>query len=115
MPVDVGAELAQHRDQDRRRADAVAVVVAVHRDPRAACDVPEHELDGRADAAELARPVRIGRRQERARCSGIVEAAPRKYLGDHAAAPELALEHVDRPGRNWRDLDDRLDEHDPRD
>ena len=32
MPVDLGAELAQHGDGQRRRADAVDVVVAVHAD-----------------------------------------------------------------------------------
>ena len=45
VPVDVGAERAERTDEDRRRADAVAVVVAVHGDDRARSDMAENELD----------------------------------------------------------------------
>ena len=92
VPVDLRAEFAQCRDEDRRRTDAVTVVVAVHGDRRATRDVAEHQLDGLRHSPERSWPVSLGRVEELTRSSRVVEPAPREHLREHAAHAELALE-----------------------
>ena len=55
--IDVGAELAQRQHRERRRADAVDVVVAVDADPLAALGGRAQPLDGRRHVAEEERVV----------------------------------------------------------
>ena len=58
VPVDVGAELAQDRDRERGRADAVGVVVAVHADALAAIDGGADRCAGFLHVAEQERVMR---------------------------------------------------------
>ena len=67
QPVALGAQLAQRADQDRRRADAVDVEVAVDGDPLARLDRREDPLDDRRHRAELARVVGLVGLEEGAR------------------------------------------------
>ena len=99
VPVDLAAELAQRRDEDRRRADAVAVVVAVDRDPRAARDVAEHELDGRRRCRGTRRGgARLDASRNSRAASGSAEPAPRQHLREHAAR-RRARARASRPPR----------------
>ena len=91
-PVDVGAERAQHPDEDRRRADAVDVVVAVDRDPPAGPHVVEHERADLVDAGERRRVVALVGGEPGARGTGILQAAADEHLRERVADPELALE-----------------------
>ena len=93
-PVDVGAERAQRAHQDRRRAHAVDVVVAVDRDARAARDVAEDQLrqPRRARRSARAACALLGR-QERARRVRLAKPAPHEHLRERAstrAPPQAA-------------------------
>ena len=91
-PVDVGAERAQHADEDRRRADPVDVVVAVDRDAPARAHVVEHALADGVDAGERRRVVPLARGQPGPRGAGVGQAAPHEHLCRRVAHAELALE-----------------------
>ena len=52
VPADVGAELPQTDDGERRRADPVDVVIAVHADPCAGRDRSLNRAAGALDVAE---------------------------------------------------------------
>ena len=80
VPVDVGAERAQRAHQHGGGADAVDVVVAVHRDARAACDVGEDPRCAFAQAAERVERVAHVGVEERARRRRIAEPAPDQHL-----------------------------------
>ena len=72
VPVDVGAELAQEQDGERRRRDAVDVVIAVDADAPALRDRGADALARRAHVAEQERVVRRGSPvEERARFLGV--------------------------------------------
>ena len=70
MPGDVGVKLAQQQHGERRRADAVGVVVAVHADARTGLDRGDDRLDRLTHVAEgegivarqraLEEPARLG-------------------------------------------------------
>ena len=70
MPRDVGVQLAQQQDGERRRADAVGVVVAVHADARTCLDRGDDRLDRLTHVTEgkgivarqrpLEEPARLG-------------------------------------------------------
>ena len=64
VPVHLGAEAPQAADDDRGRADAVDVVVAVDRDPRPRPHVAEDEVHRGRHAAERARRVLVGGLEE---------------------------------------------------
>ena len=72
VPADVGAELAQRLDRERRGAHAVDVVVAVHDDPAA---VRDRVLDGAQASAIAPSAQRIVQRplelEERARLGRV--------------------------------------------
>jgi hypothetical protein len=57
MPRDVGAELAQEQHRQRRCADPVGVVVAVHADPSPGLDRGGQDIDRLAHVAERERVV----------------------------------------------------------
>jgi hypothetical protein len=82
MPGDVGlalslcAELAQQQHGERRRADAVGVVVAVHADARAGVDGGDDRLDGLAHVAERERIVARQRALEEPARLGLVAEPP---------------------------------------
>ena len=57
VPHDVGAELPEKEDGQRRRADAVDVVVAVHADPNALRDGGADPADGHLHVSEQGRVV----------------------------------------------------------
>ena len=80
MPDDVGAELSQGEDRERRRADAVDVVVAVDADPLTAVDRRAEPLDGRGHVTEQERVVRdrLGL-EERARGVRLVAAPAHEH------------------------------------
>ena len=76
MPRDVGAELAQEQDGERRRADTVGVVVAVDADARTRLDRRRDRLDRLAHVAEQKRVVPRERAvEEPARARRVGEAA----------------------------------------
>ena len=52
-PLDVGSKVSQRTHEDRSRADAVNVVVAVNQDRRTCLDVAERELNGLINSLEL--------------------------------------------------------------
>ena len=95
-PVDDGAERAQGPDHDRRRADAVDVVVAVDGDPAARRDGGEDQLAGLVDPRERRRIVRLAGLEEGPHLRGLGQAAADEHLGQHVPDPELALERERR-------------------
>ena len=92
VPVDVGAERPQGADEDRGRADAVDVVVAVDGDPRAARDVAEDHPRAVAQAAEGVERVRVLGGEEALRRGGIAQPAAHQHLREHVRDPQLAAE-----------------------
>ena len=94
VPVDVGADRAQRPDQDRGRAHAVDVVVAVDRDPAAAAHVGEDLLGGVAQAAEGVQRVLVGARQERARGGRLAHPAAHEDLREHVRHAQLGGQAV---------------------
>ena len=92
QPVALGAQLAQRADQDRRRADAVDVEVAVDGDPLAARDRGEDPLDDRRHRVELGRVVRLVGLEEGPRLLGRAVAAPDQGDRDRLAQPQLVGE-----------------------
>ena len=103
-PVDVGAERAQDADEDRRRADAVDVVVAVDRDAPARAHVVEHARADGVDAGELrtgrgARrpPARRARRRDR---PGRGARAPAPSGGSRRARARARARRRRRTGRS---------------
>ena len=82
QPVAIGAQLAQGRDQDRSRGDAVDVVVAVHGDELAARDrIPDHR-HRLAHPGEEGWVVGVGGREERPRLLGRAASPPHERDGD---------------------------------
>ena len=81
-PLDFGAKIAQCAHEDRRRADAVNVVVTVNQNRRAGSDVAERELDRVADLRKIARLVVIACAEELPRLSGVAQAAAHEQLRD---------------------------------
>jgi hypothetical protein len=108
VPVHGGAEVAQHADEDRRRGDAVDVVVAVDRDPRAGADVAQDDLDSLGHPGEGGRVVAVLRVEERGRRGGIGEPAADQDLGEHVRDAEVALQRGDVAHRARRDVETRL-------
>jgi hypothetical protein len=94
-PVDVGAERAQHADEDRRRADAVDVVVAVDRDPAGRVHVLEHERGGDVHPGEGRRIVALVGGKPGAGGVRLAQAAAHEHLRDRVADAEVALERED--------------------
>jgi hypothetical protein len=90
VPADLGAQRPQHQDGQRRRADAVGVVVAVHADPLAALGRGQDAVTGGAHVAQqqrvVARPLRL---EEGAGGSRIAVAAAQQHLGHGAADAQL--------------------------
>jgi hypothetical protein len=95
-PVHVGTECAQDHNEDRGRADAVDVVVAVHGDPRSRLGVAEYERARVVDPGEVRRVVTFARFQKRTRRVWIAQPAAHKHLRERVADLELALEREDR-------------------
>ncbi len=91
-PVGVGAERAQQPDEDRRRADAVDVVVAVDRDPPAGPHVVEHKRADIVDAGERGGFVTLVGCEPGACGTGVLQAAAYEHLRERVADPELAFE-----------------------
>ena len=87
VPVDVRAERAQRAHQDRGRADAVDVVVAVHGDPRGP-RWPRIRRGGLASPARRRADALAGG-QERARRLRLAEPAAHEHLRQHVRAAEL--------------------------
>ena len=89
VPADLGAELAQRLDGERRRADAVDVVVAVHHDAPA---VGDRVLDRRAGIGHRPERERVVQRplevEEGPRLGRIAEPAPHEHLGGDARDAE---------------------------
>ena len=92
VPVDVGAERPQGADEDRGRADAVHVVVAVDGDPRAARDVAEDHPGAVAEAAEGVERVRVLGGEEALRRDRVAQPAAHQHLREHVRDPQLAAE-----------------------
>ena len=90
QPVALGAQLAQRADQDRGRADAVDVVVAVHGDPAPGGDRGPDPLDHLRHRVELERVVVLGRGEERSRLLDRPVAAPDQGDGDRLGEAEPA-------------------------
>ena len=92
-PAHVGAEIAQHADQQERRRDAVGVVVAVYRDGLAASQRP---VDARACLGHAGHEVRVVHAelgvQEGPRRGGIAEPAAHQHLGQHFAHAEVGCQ-----------------------
>ena len=84
LPDGIRAEGAQRSQEDRRRADAVHVVVAEHGDAGAAPDVGADQLGGRRDTRQGQRVVALVGVQERAGILDGREAAPRQDRADRA-------------------------------
>ena len=80
VPADVGADLPQRQHGERRRADAVDVVVAVDADPLAPLDRRSQALHGRRHVAEEQRIVgdALGL-EERPGRRGIAETAAHEH------------------------------------
>ena len=92
VPVDVRAERAQRAHEDRGRADAVHVVVAVHGDARAAAGVAEDPLRRLGQPRPGRERMQVGGGEERARRLRLPEPAPNQHLGEHVRAPERGRE-----------------------
>ena len=79
VPFDVGAELPQRQDGERRGADAVHVVVAVHADALPVGDRRANPVDRDGHVAEQEWVVRLDLAvDERARRLDVAVAAPRR-------------------------------------
>src|SRR6266566_1954189 len=93
VPLHVCAELAEHEDGERRRADAVGVVVTVHADPLAGRDRRPDRLAGTAHVAEQewVVPGQLAG-QERSCTFGTVVAATDQHARGRLAHVELARE-----------------------
>ena len=87
VPVDVRAQRAQRSHQDRRRADAVHVVVAVHGDPRA--QVAEDPGGGGIQTRPRRERMRIAGGQERTRRLRLSQPPPHEHLRQHVRAAEV--------------------------
>ncbi|MBV8561704.1 MAG: hypothetical protein JOZ56_01300 [Actinobacteria bacterium] len=99
VPRDVGAELAQEQDGERRRGDPVDVVVAVDADAPAVGDGCADALAGEGHVAEQERVVRrLLPFEEAARAVRVVVAAADEDgggdVGDAERAHELGLGRV---------------------
>ena len=90
QPVAVRPQLAQGADQDRRRADAVDVEIAVDGDPPAGLDRREHPLDHVRHRPEGARRVDLIGGEEGARRLGRSVAAAHEGDGDRLTQAQLA-------------------------
>ena len=107
MPLDLGAELPQGQDGERRGADAVDVVVAVDADPLPAGDRGADPLDRDRHVAEQERIVRLDLAgDERPRLREVAIPAPdenrRGDLTEFERVRERldigVLARIDRPG-----------------
>jgi len=96
VPVGLGAQLAQDEDGERRRADAVDVIVAVDADALAALDGGPDPLDRHAHVAEQERVVarKLGV-EEAAGVGGLAVPAPDEHRCGDLAHAELANERGD--------------------
>ena len=106
VPVDVGAELAEEEDGERRGTDPVDVVVAVHADAHPARNGGADALDRDLHVSEQKRVVSRERRVEEPRCRlGRVVSAPyedgRRDVVDAEVTRERArcagIDRFDRP------------------
>ena len=95
--VDVGPQLAQRPHQDRRRADAVDIVVTVDGDPRTAPARGRGSLHGPADAREGARRVFLDALEEGPGLVRLGVTAPDQHLGHGVADPELGAKRARAP------------------
>ena len=108
VPVHVGPQAAQHAHEDRGRADAVDVVVAVHRHARARAHVREDQSDRRVDAGEGREVMALARRQPRARGLLLAQPAAHEDLREREAHAEPALERAHRRDRCGWDVQEAL-------
>ena len=90
QPVAVGAQLPQGADQDRGRADAVDVVVAVDRDPAPGGDRRSNPLADVGHCLEQERVVVVGGLEEVARLLDRAVAAANERHGDRLGERQLA-------------------------
>ena len=88
QPVAVGAEVAQGRDHQRRRAHPVDVEVAVHGDPLAGFDRRPDQRDDLVHPLERLGRVRLVGGEEGAGLVGGPVAAPDQGHGDGLAQAE---------------------------
>src|SRR5664280_646910 len=88
--VDVRADRPQRAHEDRRRAHAVDVVVAVNRDSPARAGVLEDRLHRLADAGGRRVVMLLVSRQEGACARGILKAPAHQHLRQRPADAELA-------------------------
>ena len=106
--LDLGAEQAEHLHRERRRADAVDVVVAVDDDAAAGGD---RALDERAGLRHVPERERVVQRavavQEGARAAGVGQAAPDEHLGGDALKTQLGRELAHALGAAGRDRERR--------
>ena len=109
VPVHVGAERAQHAHEDGGRADAVDVVVAVHRDARARAHVREDQRDGGVDPGEGRGVVALAAAASHARAAVLLpQPAAHEDLREREAHAEPALERAHRRDRCGRDVQEAL-------
>ena len=92
LPGGLGAERAEGPDEDRRGADAVHVVVAVHRDSRAAPHVGQDQLAGGPEPGDRERIVPLARAQEAGGLVGVHEAAAGQHGRQRGRDPERPLQ-----------------------
>ena len=106
--LDLGAQQPQHLDGERRGADAVDVVVAVHDDRPAGRD---RTLDQRAGLGDVAQRERIVQRavalEERPRRGRIGQPAPHQHLCRDPLQAELGGEPAHLVGAARRDRERR--------
>ena len=88
--------------------DAVDVVVAVDRDPRAAGDVAEDHARPRLQAAERVERMRVGGGQERPRGGGVAEPAADEHLREHVRDAEVGGQPLGGGVVVWRDGESRV-------
>jgi hypothetical protein len=108
VPVRVGSQGAQAAEEDRGRADAVDVVVAVDGDARAAGDMAQDDLDGGRHPVECGRRMLVGRLQPGPGGGRRAEAAAHQDLRGRVAHAELALQGEDVGDGAGRDLEAAL-------
>jgi hypothetical protein len=104
VPVGLGAERPQGPQEDRRGADAVDVVVAVHRDARPPLDVAEDRRDSLRHARQRIRGMLVRGLQPGPRGGRRAQPAAHEHLGHDVADAELTLETHDGVHAARRDV-----------
>ena len=102
VPHDVGAELPEKEDGQRRRADAVDVVVAVYADPNPLRDGGADPADGKLHVSEQGRVVAgILGLEEPTRRVRLVVAAPQEDRRDDLADAERERQRTGSAHVQW--------------